>query len=322
MKKLIFFTVLITVESFGQIKTPKDFGFNHLQTIYQKDTIDILIKSKTGEENKPKPLFLFCQGSLPIPLIIYEDNEVYGTFPFNPDILVNDYHLVIIGKPYVPLTSDRKKLSDNFMYKENSGKILNKFLERDYLDYYVKRNIDVVSFLQRQTFISKDKLVIAGHSEGSSIAVKHGLDDKRVTHVIYSGGNPFGRIMAIVEQNRKIETDSYKSGEEQIRFWEKIIDNPSIDKTTYSFSYPKPIEIIKELKIPIYVCYGTKDDGTVANDYMRLEFVREKRDNVTFKSYIGTEHNYFYVEKTGEINYDKFNWDKVVSDWSDWLKKK
>lgn len=54
----------------GQNTLPEVFGFRHFQTIYKGDTVDILIKSKKGEELKKKPLLLFCQGSLPIPLII------------------------------------------------------------------------------------------------------------------------------------------------------------------------------------------------------------------------------------------------------------
>jgi hypothetical protein len=96
MKKLSYiFTLLTFYSAFGQIKTAQDFGFRHIVFKYQNENVDILIKSKKGEENIPKPLFFFCQGSLPIPLIIYQDKNVYGTFPFNPDSLSNKYHLVI-----------------------------------------------------------------------------------------------------------------------------------------------------------------------------------------------------------------------------------
>ena len=45
---IIFF--LLTLNSFGQSKQPEDYGFRHLQTIFKGDTIDVLIKSKKGEE--------------------------------------------------------------------------------------------------------------------------------------------------------------------------------------------------------------------------------------------------------------------------------
>ncbi len=113
MKNFILLTfIFFNTSLFGQNKRPEDYGCTHLQTIYKGDTIDILIKSKKGEEQKKKPLFLFCQGSLPIPLIIkYDDNGkqgIYNVFVFNPDSLSNYYHLAIISKPYIPLVADQK----------------------------------------------------------------------------------------------------------------------------------------------------------------------------------------------------------------------
>ena len=83
----------------------------------------ILIKSKKGEENTPKPIFLFCQGSLPIPLIIYEGKESFGTFPFNPDSISKNYHLVIVGKPSIPLIADVNTLQNDFTYLDSTGSL-------------------------------------------------------------------------------------------------------------------------------------------------------------------------------------------------------
>src|SRR4051794_17045036 len=116
MEKLILVTLLIfSTVSFGQTEQPEDYGFRHLQTIYKGDTVDILIKSKKGEELRKKPLLLFCQGSLPVPLIVkYDDNGkkgIYHVFVFNPDSLANEYHLAIINKPCIPLIADERTLN-------------------------------------------------------------------------------------------------------------------------------------------------------------------------------------------------------------------
>ena len=145
-----FFFVLFTIYSFGQNKRPEDYGFRHFQIIYKGDTVDILIKSKKGEEQKVKPLFLFCQGSLPQPLIKHDENGVYGVFAFNPDSLTSDYHIAIIGKPYVPLIGEKKFLGHNFTYVDSTGSYPKKYLERNLLDYYVNRNIEVIRYLQKQ----------------------------------------------------------------------------------------------------------------------------------------------------------------------------
>ena len=87
----IILALALTLSTFGQMKTAKDYGYTHLQFDYQSDKVDILIKSKKGEENKRKPLFFFCQGSLPKPLIKYDEKGAYGVFSFNPDSLTIKY---------------------------------------------------------------------------------------------------------------------------------------------------------------------------------------------------------------------------------------
>lgn len=219
MKNLIFIiTLLFTISLYGQNKRPEDYGFKLLQTIYKGDTVDILIKSKKGDEQKKKPLFLFCQGSLPIPLIIkYNDSSgkegIYNVFVFNPDSLSNEYHLAIVNKPNVPLMVDQKSLSSDMTYSDSTNKFPKKYIERNLLDYYVDRDIAVIKFLQTQSWISSNKLVVAGHSEGSTIAAKLAYVFPKVTQLIYSGGNPCGRIVSIIEQQRAFESDTAKLGE-------------------------------------------------------------------------------------------------------------
>lgn len=196
--------LLISISLFAQ--RIEDYGFRHLQTIYKGDSVDILIKSKKGEEQIKKPLLLFCQGSLPIPLIIkYDENGkkgIYNVFVFNTDILSKKYHLAIINKPFVPLIAEQNSLSSDLTFADSAGNYSTKYTKRNLLEYYVDRDIQVISFLQRQRFISSSKLVIAGHSEGSAIAANIAYKCKKVTKLIYSGGSPFGRIMSIIGRKK------------------------------------------------------------------------------------------------------------------------
>ena len=322
---LLFFSNFL----FGQ-KTD-EFGFRHLQTIYKGDSVDILIKSKKGEELKKKPLLLFCQGSLPIPLIIkYDENGkqgIFHVFVFNPDSLSREYHLAIIGKPFIPLMVDQKSLNYNMTFTDKTCAFPKEYLKRNFLDYYVDRDISVIKFLQKQSWVDKSKLVVAGHSEGSTIAAKLALKFPRVTELIYASGNPLGRILTIIEEGRIGETNSTKYAENMIKHWKDIVDSSNYVNTkigdtykaTYGFSIP-PMQYLKKLKIPVLICYGTKDAGTPFIDYFRVDMIRQKKKNFTFKAYIGLDHNFFPLKPTGEINYDIFNWDKVAEDWRSWLK--
>lgn len=330
---LILLTVTLAYigPSYAQNERLEDFGIRHLQSVYKGDTVDILIKSRKGEEHKAKPLFLFCQGSLPIPLIIkYENNgkkAIYPIFVFNPDSLSNEYHLAVISKPYIPLIADETSLAADLTYQESTGKFPKKYIERNLLDYYVDRNIAVIRHLQTQPWISRSKLVVAGHSEGSTIAAKLALDFPKVTELIYSGGNPLGRIVTIIAQQRAFENDTTKQGEQGFSDWKEIVDDPmnmqtsqgDTYKATYQFSIPPPITYLEKLKIPVLITYGTKDYGSPFNDYFRVRMIEQKKVNFTFKAYIGVEHNFFPLTASGKTNFDVFNWDKVADDWRQWL---
>jgi len=323
--------LIVAINSFGQTKQAEDFGFRHLQIVYKGDKVDILIKSKKGEELQPKPLFLFCQGSLPQPLIKYDEHGVYGVFPFNTDSLTIDYHLAIISKPSIPLIGEKKYLGQNFTFIDSAGSYPKKYSERNLLGYYVKRDIEVLKYLQKQPWVSKNQLVVAGHSEGSTIAAKLASAYPKVTDLIYSGGNPMGRILSIIGQSRSVETDTDSKtwGEDKIKYWQSIVeDKTNMDasngdtyQATYQFSDP-PMDYLEKLKIPVLICYGTKDWGTPFNDYLRVDMIRKRKDNFTFKAYVGTDHNYFPLLPDGKPNFDIYNWDKVANDWQKWLEQK
>ena len=327
MRKIVNIIFLFTTISiFGQDKTPEDFGFRHIVYQYKTDNVDILIKSKKGEEDFKKPILFFCQGSLPRPLIIYDENGPYGVFTFNPDNLIEKFHLVIVGKPYIPLITEANTLSRNFTYVDNTGKYPKEYSDRNLLSYYTQRNIAIIKYLLKQKWVSSKQLVVAGHSEGSTVAAKMAAECNKITRLIYSGGNPMGRIMSVIGESRARETDTMKFGEISMEHWKEVVKNKNsmdasqgdTDKATFEFSYPS-IRYLEKLKIPTLVSYGTKDWCAPFNDFLRVEAIRQKRSNFTFNTYIGTEHNYFPLMEDNKPNYDIFNWDIVANDWLKWL---
>jgi dienelactone hydrolase len=331
MKTLILTTIiLINYNLFSQKNIIENFGFRNLQTIYKSDTVDILIKSKHGEEFVKKPIFLFCQGSLAQPLIKLDGENAYGVFPFSTDSLEIYYHIAIISKPNIPLIADIKTLGNNFTYLDpTTGKIPKEYSNRNLLDYYVNRNLKVIDFLEKLDYVDNSKLVLAGHSEGSTIAAKLATKSKKVTHLIYASGNPLGRIMAMIAKNRTIETDtdSTRYGESEFDYWKIVLSeknnmddtNGDTYKATYDFSIP-PINYLEKLKIPVLVCYGTKDESAPYNDYLRVEILKQNKNNFNFRAYIGLEHNFFPLTSNGKPNYEIFNWNKVANDWLMWTK--
>jgi dienelactone hydrolase len=296
---------------------------------YQKDPVDILVLSKKGEEKVVKPIILFDQGSQARPLILLDNGgEPYRVFPFQTDSLLTKFHLAIVGKPYVPLIANHSDLKNGAYADPQTGIPPAQFYSRDNVDYYVNRAKEVIKHLKKQPWVKKDQLVAAGHSAGSTVVAKLALESKDVTHLIYSGGNPFGRMASIISQARATDDSVGTRAERSFTYWQEVVkDSTSVasqggdsNKTTYDFSIP-PIDYLMKLQIPVLVTYGTKDYGVAFNDYMRLETIRKGKKNFTFKPYIGMEHNYFGFDTEGKVDYDKFGWDQVADDWSQWLRK-
>ncbi|MBC5774804.1 dienelactone hydrolase family protein [Pontibacter sp. KCTC 32443] len=328
---LFFLPLLFCFHIAAQAKKPEDFGFRHLQTLYKQDTVDILLLSKRGEEEMEKPLFLFIQGSLPKPLIkLQENGKPYMVFPFEPGILLNDYHLAIISKPYVPLIREASELRRDMAYVDPEiNSFPEKYIKRDNLYYYANRNKQAIKFLKKQNWISDKEVVVAGHSEGAAVAAKLAELSKDVTRLIFASTNPFGRMITIISQMRQQDDSLGTATEKQFKLWQELINDTENNqvqgettfKSIYSFSKP-PINSLRKLKIPVLVAYGTEDIAAPFFDYMHLEAIRNKKKNFTFLPYVGREHNFFGLDESGKVNYDDFGWDSVAQDWKEWLKKK
>jgi len=305
-------------------KIPEDFGYRHLSFKYQNDPVDVIIISKKGEERIAKPLFFFCQGSLPQPVVKYDEKGLYGTLPFNEAPFLDEFHIVIIAKPFIPVIANVNKLGRDFMYfRDYENEIPPKgYIERNYLDYYVFRNNFILKQLFRERWVRNSKLLVAGHSEGSSVAAKMASLNKKITQLIYSGGNPFGRITSMLAQSKAENNE-----EATLDYWKTVVENANevnysggdSFKATYSFSLPQR-ENLLGLKIPVLITYGDKDWAAPYNDLFQIEMIRDKKDNFTFVDYPDLEHNFFPLDENGKPDFDQYNWDKVAGDWLEWMK--
>ena len=321
--------LFLCINGFGQLAGQQDWEFEHIRLNYKQDSIDVLMVSKKGQELDAKPLLFFCQGSLPVPLIITEGGTTYPPFPFDTRKLCERYHLVIVGKPGIPLRAESTRLQADFSYLEDSTSLPPlHYSKNNYLEYYVDRNLFVIDYLLNQRYVDRTTVIAAGHSQGARVAFEMALKSKDITHLIYASGNPCGQIMSMVSRSRQRESpfDSTVSAENDFRLYEAMIADSSDDsmynddsfKSIYSFS-KSSLNTFQNLDIPVLVCYGTFDSAAPFNDLLRAEMIRMKKKNITFKAYIGLDHNYFGRKETGETDYGNFNWDKVADDWLNWI---
>ncbi|SFO07901.1 hypothetical protein SAMN05421741_11937 [Paenimyroides ummariense] len=258
----------------------------------ENKTIDFIVADKNLEEKKP--ILLFCQGSLPIPLLIKKEDgttEIIagGVKTLNLEELQKSFYVVVVSMPETPATVSESDLNNQFYFDprhENQPTEL--FLKADYVENYVNRAEKVLSFLQNQSWVSNEKLVIAGHSQGTKIASKIALQNKFVTHLGLFNPNPFGRIDEEVRQARldaqskKISwTEASTAIDESILFYQHASDpkNQTEDPSLIawkSFSQPSLNDWLK-IEIPIYIAYGTEDTSSALCDIVPLFFISQQK---------------------------------------------
>lgn len=272
-------------------KVPEDFGYRHIKLKYLDDPVDIIVISKVGEERIAKPLFLFCQDSLPKPIIRYSEKRLYEVLPFQEEELLVDFHIVIVGKPFIPVISNTDKLTKDFLFlKDHERGIATRgYLDRNYLDYYAFRNNSILKQLFKFRWAKTSKLVVAGQGEGSSIAVKMATINKKITNLIYWGGSPYGNVAGTLEENHLKTPSNSLISNDIFAKWRNIVENCTeieyngleTSKSIYSFSAPQRDNLLG-LKIPILFCYDREDSNAILNDLFQLEAIRAKSHKIEF----------------------------------------
>jgi len=305
-------------------KVPEDFGYRHLIFKYQNDPVDVIVISRKGDERVRKPLLLFCQGNLPQPILKYDEKGLYGTLPFDETRFLDEFHIVMINAPFVPVISNTNKLGTDFMYfKDFEKKIPTKgYTERNYLDYYVFRNNFILKQLFKERWVRTSKLSVVGYSEGSTIATKMAMLNKKITQLIYSGANPYGKIATVMAQR----SQSGENKNTTLNYWQKAVEN-SCDtfsgsgesfKAMYSFSVPQRDNLLA-LQIPILVTYTNSDCASAYIDLFRIECIRDQKGNIAFIDYPELQHSFSIADWNGQPACKQENWNTIANDWLDWL---
>ncbi|BDC99476.1 hypothetical protein [Persicobacter psychrovividus] len=304
------------------------------------DTIEFIVVDTILD--KKKPIFLWCQGSLPQPLfgeMLGRENEwkYYfqggGIANFDYAKIVEDYHLVVISMPHTPVVVSRANLNQQFLYVPDPNKpsaLSEQFIEADYLDNYVSRGNKVLEFLATKDWVETSGLIVAGMSQGSKVATKIAVNNPMVTHLGLFSPNPFGRVDQFIRQARldaQLGKISWEKADTlmQLQYdYFKIAHNPDSLKAYprlegwKSFSEPLYDDWLS-LDIPIYLAYGTEDRTSDLCDIVPLFFISVNKSNLTLKRYLHLEHNFFEVGENGRPNYEKANWDKVMLGFVEWI---
>jgi len=303
----------------------------------ETDTIEFIIVDTLIEDRKP--IFLWCQGSLPVPLFCEVEN--YGNYFFGGGVsnfdyseIVKKYHLVIISMPKTPVLAKKENLNNSFQYIPNPNepqRFSDEYIKADYLNNYVNRAQYVLKHLKKQKWVSGEKLIVAGHSQGTKVATKLAVSDTSITHVGLFGANPFGRIdqyVRVARLNAQLGNITWTEADSiintQYDFYRQVQNKDSIEanphlKAWKTFSEPLYDDWLS-LDIPIYLAYGTEDRTSDLCDIVPLFFIEKGKDNLTLKRYLELEHNFFELDENGRANHEKGHWKEVMEEFIKWIK--
>jgi len=317
MKYFLFILlVFITGVNIAQIN-PSTKGFVRYQIETPNDTIEFFIYNP--KKVAKKHLFIHVSGSYPAPLWIETDPCCVTLDPLNTDIIPEDYAYVVISKYSFP-----------FSNKEDF-KTPQKFWDKNTLDFRVERTNKVIEYIQNHIF-KPEKIVLVGTSQGTDVVSKLATINKDITHIGFWSGGGLPQLMEFIMFVRKeaisgkiTEREAAKKIDSLFKQFETMFNDPSPkkmwDENSYlsyvSYSEP-PVKHLLKLDIPIYVAVGTKDDNVaVENSYIiPIEFIRNRKKNLTFKQLVNYDHNFIEILANGE---EVDRTDEVTIDFIKWL---
>lgn len=333
----LFFSISIIFAANAQVL--KDVNARLFSIVDKGDTINIL-KADTGLVKK-KPTIIFCQGSLPIPLVI----DLGGNGMFIPSLNNFDYHglskkynFIVISMPHTPPVVPAYMLNTHHQYVPDTAKQTKfdeLYLRDNYLDKYLERAKSVLKYLKKQKWVDATNISVFGHSQGSYVALKLAEQNPSIRAVGYAGGNPSGRFSLFIRQQRRAVISGNITAEEgqknidgYYELWKSYCKginpeggNSDRAKTWTSFTMPLWDDLIR-LKAPIFITYGTKDlESTESCELLPIYFEKARKTNYLMKPYVGCGHNFEEISSEGVSDYSKMHWVDVMSNFVEWMEK-
>ena len=318
MRKTIFLIPLLLIQNvFAQGVEPEDWG---LKAFHIKDEhlgeINFYV-TEQGIDQK-KPLLFLVQGSGGLPTMIFvqygESSRKLGTVP--PDLIKSfsdRFHIAYLGKAGTPFCDTVKVEKFNPMHILENYQPTEEYIQRCGLEWQVQASSLVIDSLSRMLPISGDKVIALGVSEGGRVVPRLAVENKKITHLVcmLSGGlNHFYDNII----NKRIDASTGKLSHREAQgiidslfcVFEKIYSDPhSTDNSWYGHPYKRwasfctdiPLEQLVQLEIPIYLLSGSADRNqpVLQADYIKLEFLRLGKTNLTYCVLPGCEHSLYEV---------------------------
>lgn len=322
MIRIILLITLLPILSFSQ--KPNKQGLIEYQLIDKNDSINFYIYNPQLT-NKTK-VFLFLQGSQPIPMISKTDSIecCFNHFPKSAmKNFPNEYAFIYIQKIGVPYYANTDHYIPSAKYNERNNVL-------DRADVANK----VLNYVLKNLYPKANVVAVMGHSEGSDVAAKLAVLNKKITHLCFASGNGTPQIFndvlfirrkmhlgEISAKEAQLELDTLFEMEDRVfkepNSTEKIFNGDTY-KWHYAINQPA-IENLLKLEIPIFLTIGSHDKNVPveSTDYIKSEFVRLQKNNLTYKVYVNSDHS--YVERLTDGK-DIDHWPELFEDYVDFIK--
>jgi hypothetical protein len=324
MKTITLFLSLIIIQNlFAQGVEPSDWGLRAFQI---KDTQlgDIYFYVTEKGLDQEKPLLFIVSGTrgLPIMLVVQSGGKSIklGTIP--PDQIKyfsDQFHVALLGKAGTPFCDTLRAEEINPMKNLEEYQPSAEYIKKCGMEWEVHASSIVIDSLYSMLPISGNKIIAVGFSEGGRLVSRLAAENNNITHLVsvISGGlNQF--YSSIINRRMDAATGKITHQEAQAEIdtlfavYEQIYSDPHNTERWYyghpfkrwgSFCTDIPLEHLVKLDIPIFFLNGSADRSTpiLEADYVKLEFLRLGKTNLTYQVLPGVEHSlYEVVEEDGE----------------------
>jgi pimeloyl-ACP methyl ester carboxylesterase len=335
MKTVILFCLWLSCAVYAESQPFTDTTFKHY-SFETKALGQVAIHVAGVEPGKKKPLLVYLDGSGNYPIYYRNSNKrISGSLAISPRAFKQEFMILVISKPGTPFfdtlsysPSGRPYYPENEQYRTLYSLDWRAGAASEAIDYAIKRfNVD------------RTTIVAMGHSEGSQVAPRVAVINKKVTHVVCMAGNALTQLYDFIlnarmqaEKGEITREEGQRIADSLYTVYEAIHSDPkSADQRWYGASYLKwasfsnsaPLDNMLALNIPIlYVAGGRDNNQTILGmDYAKLEFIRRGKRNLTYQVYPDCDH-FFQERKTvnGQIqNTDRL--DEVFNKAVEWVKK-
>lgn len=280
--------------------------------------------------DKELPLLVFLDGSGAKPILsIQQDAEgtwrTFSSIPLAQREVAERYHVLMVSKPGIPLI-DTVRTDGPSPPPERYTALLSASWRAE------AASRAITDALERYP-VDRRRIGVMGFSEGGQVAPRVAALDPRVTHIMAFVGGALNQFFdPIIAQRLEAAKGTISEQEAQAGIdslflaYERIYADPdATDKTFWghshkrwaSFTDPPTVDYLVALDIPIYMAQGSVDRNTQAlgADYVRLEFIRRRKKNLTFRTYPGCDH-FFQCQSLNEAGEPTTTW-RLNEAWND-----